>query len=769
MATAKESPSLHVKIPNPSILPPAPTSSSSTITMSQFGAASTPPTASTPTSGMHSPPLSASIHDNLDSEITLAAVPPATTPEVPLTTAPPAGANLHPQSNDAAGSTSRKGSSSPNTALSSAEIPLTTTTVLQSAGDAERVAIPTGSTSGASASAPVAAISKAEPKSPSLPVLTKGLSESSADNSDSGSSAMDEDLSQVSNVSNASSMSDESKLDDLQRQQRHQNKQMAIDHVIRKGKILKVSRRLRTRLEYAILKIRRGWSKYTLQEVESLIQPACSPIIAGRKLHGTASGHNSPRQAERKRIRKLYPSYEEVSVQHHHQRSSSDPAQVEMDESMDQVYATYRARLPSFSQYKDSELFLPAKSLMEIATSKPEPGYVSPYQRSPNIQATQYLPGDHSAHSSRHATPEPLYRDATPGREAAQSPGRWSTYSSPVTPSAATFEEEEQSEGGVPSAAQAARTILMLSSPTRPPPRTLNQNYIFDMHAGSPTTSPFGGEWTAPYSPITSSPLVQFQTNASSSPSPDRSPSHTHHSSVEAERGSSYTTTPRGSPYPGGSGSRVLKQSYSSLYGTGHEPASPSPLSTSLFPSSHESQKSHSRSSSPTLKRAARFAAAATLDSKESRTDYNSTVDQVYPEWQQARDDRQDPSMELLYPSSSSSSTSAHYQSQNYGTRTPPHQTASSPGGVYTQQQQQQQQHSHGMRTPPPSGGKELGHAHYSTSMRRRDSGMLAPPGTEMDLTKLLRAGGPSGSHHSSRHGSATASPNPGSPYHHRS
>ena len=242
MATEKQSPSLHVKIPVSSILPPAQASSSSTITVSQFSSASTPPTASTPTSGMHSPPLSATIHDNLDSEMTLAAPPLTTTPAVTLTTAPPstlvapAGASHHPQTNDAAWRTSgSKSSSSHNTALSSAEIPLTTTTVIQSAGAAERVAIPTSSASEASAS--VAATSKAES---SLPVLVKGRSESSANNSDSGGSAMDEDLSQDSTASNASSVSDEGKTDDFQRLQRHQNKQMAIDHVIRKGKILKV-------------------------------------------------------------------------------------------------------------------------------------------------------------------------------------------------------------------------------------------------------------------------------------------------------------------------------------------------------------------------------------------------------------------------------------------------------------------------------------------------------------------------------------------------
>ncbi|KAG0340789.1 hypothetical protein BG000_011074, partial [Podila horticola] len=82
------------------------------------------------------------------------------------------------------------------------------------------------------------------------------------------------DVSEVSvdlQDSNSSHHSDESMSTvnrrDVRQFQRHQSKERTIEQVLEKGKILKVSRRLRTRLEYAILKIRRGWSKYTLQEV----------------------------------------------------------------------------------------------------------------------------------------------------------------------------------------------------------------------------------------------------------------------------------------------------------------------------------------------------------------------------------------------------------------------------------------------------------------------------------------------------------------------
>ncbi|KAF9396138.1 hypothetical protein CPC16_004793 [Podila verticillata] len=163
---------------------------------------------------------------------------------------------------------------------------------------------------------------------------------------------------------------------DLRQFQRHQSKERTIEQVLEKGKILKVSRRLRTRLEYAILKIRRGWSKYTLQEVESLTQPACSPRLSKRPV----SSYNSPRQSHRKRIKKAYPDYEELPYK--------DPSLFDQDESKDAIMQMaqlsssrsgsrqssptrqYRSR-PSFSQFKDSELFLPAKSLMDIATSSP--------------------------------------------------------------------------------------------------------------------------------------------------------------------------------------------------------------------------------------------------------------------------------------------------------------------------------------------------------------------------------------------------------------
>ncbi|OAQ33727.1 hypothetical protein K457DRAFT_134078, partial [Linnemannia elongata AG-77] len=69
---------------------------------------------------------------------------------------------------------------------------------------------------------------------------------------------------------------------------------------------------------------------------------------------------------------------------------------------------------------------------MEIATSKPEPGYLSPYL---GAQSSPYMNQSASAHtsprSSRYGTPEPLYRDMTPVRD---TPVRetWSGYSSPA-------------------------------------------------------------------------------------------------------------------------------------------------------------------------------------------------------------------------------------------------------------------------------------------------------------------------------------------------
>ncbi|KAG0019997.1 hypothetical protein BGZ80_004942, partial [Entomortierella chlamydospora] len=513
-----------------------------------------------------------------------------------------------------------------------------------------------------------------------------------------------------------------------------------------------VSRRLRTRLEYAILKIRRGWSKYTLQEVESLIQPVCSPRITVKQIQQSISRQTSPRLSEKRKAKR--PHSAQDALLH---KSLSDLIGMEPDRESDiEVPARpsapstptirYRPRMPSLSQYKDSELFQPAKSLMEIATSKPEPGYVSPHTQSlPYFQS-----GDQSPYH-RYGTPEPLYRDSTPVRD-----GRWSGYSTPVAPSTpvqntiATFEDEESEGNNAPSAAQAARTILMLSSPTRPPPRTLNQNYIFEMHSGNPTHLPIS-EWTAPYSPMTSSPLVQFQTNASSTPSPDRTPNMTDQSGpsyIDEDRDMS-SSNQRASLY----NPKPQKQPYSSLYGMGHEPSSPSPLSTALFPSSIDhldKVKSHSRSSSPTLKRAVRFAAAATSASESSKmainsikdkisslsgpTDYSANgADNIYPGY----DDKKEfsPSPDEYHPS--------YINNINGRASTPPPLSSSYSGHFGAPSSM------HGMRTPPPSGGKDLSldySIEASIPRKRRNSGPIGAT----DLPTMFRHG-------------ASPSPNPSS------
>ncbi|KAF9436964.1 hypothetical protein BGZ76_002415 [Entomortierella beljakovae] len=422
-------------------------------------------------------------------------------------------------------------------------------------------------------------------------------------------------------------------------------------------------------------------------------------------------------------------------------KSSSDPDDSEL-EKVNDVHLSYhssapstpsgryRSRMPSLSQYKDSELFQPAKSLMEIATSKPEPGYSSPRSQplsfhSPN-QSMDYSP------FHRFGTPEPLYRDATPTRD-----GRWSGYSTPVAPSTpvqnsiATFEDEEQDANTVTSTAQVARTILMLSSPTRPPPRSLNQAYM-DAHSGNLTHAPIN-EWTAPYSPSTSSPLVQFQTNASSlTPSPDQTPS------MISQSGSSFIDESRaiqkGSPHYAPKSTKLPP--YTNLY----EPSSPSPLSTALFPSSLSNDhldriKPHSRSSSPTLKRAVRFAASLTNATESSkmpvdvlrektsgshyRPDYNGTVSNVYPGPQPGYEDNSyGPALPL------GDDYHSGYININGRSKTPPPITSSYPhyGSPPISMRH------HGMRTPPSSGGKDL-NIEYSMGgsipRKRRNSGPL--------------------------------------------
>ncbi|KAF9134079.1 hypothetical protein BGW39_008152 [Mortierella sp. 14UC] len=478
------------------------------------------------------------------------------------------------------------------------------------------------------------------PKGPTA-LLSKPSTLISATNPDTDDSA--KGFSQESNASmsagggaNSSCLSDElghsadDSRDDTaaaatRRSLRQQSKEQAIEHVLQQGKILKVSRRLRTRLEYAILKIRRGWSKYTLQEVESLMQPGMSPRITSKRPLAIAT---SPRYSSRKRVRKVYPECEQPSdlsrhIQHHNSNNNQDNMEETLSSSDPRTSPTdpmaaaagqgrrYRPR-PSFSQFKDSELFLPAKSLMDIATSSPSQ---SPRLNSGSGFST--FPNQYGNQSPYGSPGSPLYRDSTPV-------SNWSSFSQPTSPvitSSATmmsaaaaslvqqYDDESKDDGSeAPSDTQAARTILLFaSSPTRPPPRTLDQGYLNRTQAAetaaaaarSPTASPvlkhaelatsltpLSGltSGLTSYSPMTSSPLVQFQTTAASTPSPDRSPTLADNSPFLVKRAG-------GGGAKGGSNSSLAsdsgKQGLSislNASATKHEPTSPSPLSGSSLP-----------------------------------------------------------------------------------------------------------------------------------------------------------------------------------------
>ncbi|KAF9122674.1 hypothetical protein BGX30_001854 [Mortierella sp. GBA39] len=428
----------------------------------------------------------------------------------------------------------------------------------------------------------------------------------------------------------SSGLSDESghSADDCQgddtaarRSLRQQSKERAIEHVLQQGKILKISRRLRTRLEYAILKIRRGWSKYTLQEVESLMQPGMSPRITSKRPLAVPT---SPRYSSRRRLRKEYPEYEQpsdlISTRRNHQQqdsmddiiSSSDLQASPTDPTTTAAAGggrRYKSR-PSFSQFKDSELFLPAKSLMDIATSSPSQ---SPRLNSGSGFST--FPNQYGIQSPYGSPGSPLYRDSTPV-------SNWSSLSQPTSPvvtSSSTilstevvaslvqqYDDEIKDDGSqAPSETQAARTILLLaSSPTRPPPRTLDQGYLNRQASAaatlaavrSPSASPVlkHAELTTSlsslpgltngitsYSPMTSSPLVQFQTTAASTPSPDRSPTLADDSPFLVKRGG--TKGGSNSSLASDSGKRGSSSSLSASV-TKHEPTSPSPLSSSSLP-----------------------------------------------------------------------------------------------------------------------------------------------------------------------------------------
>lgn len=464
------------------------------------------------------------------------------------------------------------------------------------------------------------------------PTLTKQvtlMSETNSDNSDS-MRAFSQESSSSMGGGVSSGLSDESvhSADDgqgddtaVRRSLRQQSKERAIEHVLQQGKILKISRRLRTRLEYAILKIRRGWSKYTLQEVESLMQPGMSPRITSKRPLAVST---SPRYSSRKRLRKEYPEYELPSDlissrRNHHQQDAMDDVLSSSDLQISPTEPTtiaaaeggrrYRSR-PSFSQFKDSELFLPAKSLMDIATSSPAQ---SPRLNSGSGFST--FPNQYGIQSLYGSPGSPLYRDSTPV-------SNWSSLSQPTSPvitSSSTMlsttavaslvqqydDEIKDDRSEAPSETQAARTILLLaSSPTRPPPRTLDQEYLNGQAAAaataaavrSPTASPVlkHAELTtslsslpgltssiASYSPLTSSPLVQFQTTAASTPSPDRSPTLADDSPFLVKRGG--TKGGSSSSLASDSGKQRSSSSLSASV-TKHEPTSPSPLSSSSLP-----------------------------------------------------------------------------------------------------------------------------------------------------------------------------------------
>jgi hypothetical protein len=437
-----------------------------------------------------------------------------------------------------------------------------------------------------------------------------------------------------------------------------------------------------------------------------LIQPACSPRFTPGQIQQSLSRQTSPRLPERKRPVKLSAI----------ESTTSNPTSGDADHGQDVEMAyrppappvQFRPRMPSLSQFKDSELYLPAKSLMEIATSKPEPGYLSPHQ---TAQSGRY---------SRHGTPEPLYRDPTPVRSGYSTPV---APSSPVLQSSDTFNDEQ--DKNAPSAAQAARTILMLSSPTRPPPRTLNQNYIVEMHAGNPTHTPLG-EWTSPYPPSTASPAPSDKTPAMSTQSAPF---------TGEDRGGNQKNSLFYTPKP-------VKQHYSGLYGTGHEPSSPSPLSTSLIPLNEPLDrvtKSFSRSSSPTLKRAVRFAAEATNASElelAGRTEFNNGMDSIYSVSQPGYDDKKG----LSYGNEPTGGEGYLLGYDNNRAMTPP-PTHSSSGAMA----------SHGMRTPPPSAGQDLNLSHYTVASKRRRS--ESPPLGMTDLSTKFRHGAPIASSHPTQPG----------------
>lgn len=412
-------------------------------------------------------------------------------------------------------------------------------------------------------------------------------------------------------------------------------KERVIERVLQQGKVIKMSRRLRTRLEYAVLKIRRGWSKYTLQELESLLEAPSSLLHSGssdplhhqgakRERSTTPVTVTSLRQSERKRTRKAYPDYEQHSELRGGNGSARKPRGTSpyipptsipgMGNTGGTGRGYTRRTRPSFSLFKDSELFLPAKSLMDIATSSPA---ISP-ATSPRLQhshASNLAPGARS--NTTVVTTQPTMQDIIEQRQRGVSRHDIGSDNEDA--------RQEDMEG--PSDTQAARTILMLAaSPNGPPTRTLNARSrattpsspilkdeeivgpLFSLPASRPTTTAgsaassatgnaMGGTGLlAPsYSPMTSSPLVHFQTTAASTPSPDRSPSMSNSTVTAAiehnvdgvgheHNNNPFLSKKRASKPPSSSGLLYVKDATTKH---GHEPTIPSSLSVSLSPAEH--------------------------------------------------------------------------------------------------------------------------------------------------------------------------------------
>ncbi|KAF9359194.1 hypothetical protein BGX26_012893 [Mortierella sp. AD094] len=508
----------------------------------------------------------------------------------------------------------------------------------------------------------------------------------------------------------------------------HHNKERMIANVLQQGKLLKVSRRLRTRLEYAILKIRRGWSKYTLQEVESLLQPGRLSLSPPPQSRGSAKStllaSASPRQSERKRIRKVYPDYEtgtEVRTRTQTPEVVATPnansdAEIAAEESR---FKRYRSSRPSFSQFKDSELFLPAKSLMDIATSasssSPSPSPPPRQQRSYTHRTYPQQPPQQQQQSttqsnSEFGSVEPLYRESTP------STSDWSTYSvpsSPATESSAmlamqsTFGSEEahrghDNEAEGPPDTQAARTILLLaSSPTRPPPRTLintssaqvaQQKQGVESAPGTAVSAIIAAASSSmtPYSPTTSSPLVQFQV-MTSTPSPSPTP------------------TPGGSPVIDDNNPFLIKKGAAKL--------------TSKALKSHQGVRQNEPTSMSHPPQSAASSHASTPSDIASGNDHE----------EDSGTKSQETTPRAMTPVIDE--TTAPILAPP---RTPPQQHRQNPS-------QEHQTAPIGIRTPPPSGSREPIQSHYvphshspksivaeSIAARRRNSGLTGGSGVDL-------------------------------------